>query len=123
MKEIVKIGTETFECTKVSTGINNITLTMPGSIDKLSEIYGAAKSSTSLTVSDSPDGMPYGIYDHLVFQSATIQTEYDDNNEAYDAVVITFHSPNETERKIAALEHSQAEQDEAIAEIMFGTIE
>lgn len=95
----------TYDAENVTTSSNSISF----SIDDTAEnLKGAFSSVTSLTVSDS-DGQVYGTYDHISFQSVT---EYTDG-----VVTVTMHIMSQTEIAIAELQATQAEQDEAIAEL------
>ena len=108
MEYITANGTK-YECQKVTTSTNSISFTMEGQeIDKISTAF---KDVTELTVS-SESGEVYGTYSNLVFESATV---FDDGT-----VAVTMHIPNETELRLSTIEDSQAEQDDMIAELMFG---
>lgn len=108
MEYITAYDTE-YECKKVTTGINTISFVMQG--QEIASMEVAFKGITELTVSGE-DKAIYGTYDHLSFESATV---YEDGS-----IKITMHIPDAEELRLAELEATQAEQDEAIAELMFG---
>lgn len=58
------------------------------------------------------DLKPYGVYSNLTFTSATV--------DADGLVTVVFHIAQPAELRLAALERSQAEQDDAIAELLGG---
>jgi hypothetical protein len=75
---------------------------------EITEIHNAFKDVTDLTISDS-DGNIYGEYSNLVYVSSTVDA---DGN-----VTIAMHIKSDIEIRLAVLEETQAEQDEAIAEL------
>ena len=54
----------------------------------------------------------HGVYSNLTFASATVDAE--------GLVTVVFHIAQPAELRLAALERSQAEQDDAIAELLGG---
>lgn len=114
MKEFVTANGRTFECTNVATGLNTITLTMENqNRDELETFF---RTVTGLTVSMEGEGEPHGVYTEpdYVLKYKSI-TSYEDGT-----VAVTMHMKDEEERRLDALEESQAEQDTVIAEIMYG---
>lgn len=109
MEYITANGIE-YECQTVTTGNNSIYFTMKG--QAISSIEAAFKGVTELTVCGEPGGEAYGVYNHLSFESATV---YEDGS-----IQVTMHIPDAMELRLAALEATQVEQDEAIAGLMFG---
>jgi hypothetical protein len=109
MEYITANGTE-YECPTVSTSTNGISFTINGDV---SEIAASFKQVTELTVSGD-DKEVYGVYDNLYFSSATVDS---------DGIVTVFMViKSSTEQRIEQLETTQEEQDELIAEIMFGEV-
>lgn len=104
--EIIKSNGVSYDATNVTTGLHSISFTVA---DKTAEEMKVAfKSSTELTVSGE-DGEVYGTYENLVYESVT--------EDAEGMVTVTMHIMTRTELQIAQLQTSQAEQDEAIAEL------
>lgn len=108
MEYITANGTE-FKCQKVTTGNDTISFTMEGY--EIAEVKAAFEDVSELSVSGE-DKLIYGTYEHLSFELATV---YKDGS-----IMVTMHIPDATELRLMALEGTQAEQDEAIAALMFG---
>ena len=71
------------------------------------------KDVTKLSVCDDNDNTSvYGTYSNLVFRSVTV---HDDNT-----ITVVMYIPSDSELRLSALEASQAEQDEILAEILYG---
>ena len=104
--EIINVNGVSYNAENVTTSLNSISFTVSDTtIDILKESF---LSATSLSVSDG-EGNVYGTYDNISFESIT---EYGDKT-----VMITMHILTATEIAIKQLQVSQAEQDEAIAEL------
>lgn len=110
-KEYVIIDNTNYEAI-VMTEIDSIAFTT--SDISISDAVEKFSNVTELKVAGE-DLKPYGIYKNLIFTSATI----DSNN----LVTIKFHIVNDLEQRIAKLETTQAEQDIAISELVFGGAE
>lgn len=110
-KEYVIIDNTSYEAI-VMTEIDSIAFTT--SDVSISDAVKKFSNVTELEVAGE-DLKPYGIYKNLTFTSATI----DSNN----LVTIKFHIVNDLEQRIAKLETTQAEQDIAISELVFGGAE
>lgn len=108
MEYITANGTE-YKCKSVATGIDCISFIMEG--QDISNIEAAFKGVTELTVSGE-DRAVYGSYEHLSFESATV---YENKS-----ISVTMHIQSDMEIRMAELEATQADQDEAIAELMYG---
>ena len=108
MEYITANGTK-YECQNVTTSTNSISFTMEG--QEIDTISTAFKDVTELKVSNESEEV-YGTYSNLMFESATV---YKDGS-----ITVVMHIPSATEVRLKSLESSQAEQDELIAEIMFG---
>lgn len=107
--EYITVNDTQYECQKIVTSTNSISFTLVGQeIGAISETF---KDVTELTVSNETAGV-YGTYSYLTFQSATV---YEDGS-----ITVVMHIPSEEELRLAALETSQAEQDEIIAELIYG---
>lgn len=106
--EIIKVNGVNYDTTNVSTSANSIAFTVTdGDITSLKNIF---KEVTTLSVADSetPDEI-YGEYDNLSFESISEDSEGN--------VTIVMHIPTALELAVAQLQSSQADQDEAIAEL------
>lgn len=109
MNEIITVSGVNYSATNVVTGTNTISFTLSELVaDEADAIFRNAKS---LTVGDETNAV-YGEYPDVEFQSLTIGADED--------VTVTMHILTETEKQIRDLQTSQAEQDEAIAVMMFG---
>lgn len=104
--EIIKAKGVSYDAEKVTTSTNSISFTVR---DKTAEeMKTEFQDATELTVSDT-DGNEYGVYKNLSFESVT---EYADGT-----VTVTMHIPTALELEVKQLQVSQAEQDDAIAEL------
>ena len=118
MNEIITANGVKYTTQNVETKLNTISFTLQGLT--ADEAEAAFCDVTSLTVGTSEDiGITYGEYPNVTYESLTKDA---DNN-----ITITMHIPSKLELQIAELQElqaelqiSQAEQDEAIATIMFG---
>lgn len=109
MNEIITVGGTNYTTTKVSTGMDAISFTISGmTADEAYEIF---KNATSLEVGEA-EGAAYGLYPDVKFDQLTIYAD--------ESITVTMRIPTETEKQISALQISQAEQDEAIAELLYG---
>jgi uncharacterized Zn finger protein len=107
--EYIKAGGNEYAATSVTTSTNSISFTIEsGSINEIEEKF---RDITSLEVSGE-DKVTYGTYDDLTFESATV---FEDGS-----ISVTMHIPSETEKRLAELESTQVDQDEAIAELYGG---
>lgn len=109
MKEIITIGDVSYVVEKVGTGINTISFTIENPVPE--DIEAAFKDVKSLTVGNT-DGEVYGEYPDVEYESITIK--------ATGEIIVTMHILNETEKQIRDLQTTQAEQDEAIAQMLYG---
>lgn len=106
--EIIIVNGIKYDTTKILTSANSISFTLvDGDVTTLKNVF---KDITSLSVSDSetPDVI-YGEYENLSFES--ISEDVDGN------ITVTMHIPTALELAVAQLQSSQADQDEAIAEL------
>ena len=108
MEYITANGIE-YATKSVTTSINAISFKIEGKT--ANEAKTAFQPVTELTVSGE-DKVAYGIYNNLSFESVT---EYADGT-----VEVTMHIKSDAEVRLDALEQSQAEQDEVIAEMLGG---
>lgn len=115
MEYITANGTK-YECQTVTTSTNSISFTMEG--QEFEIINVAFQKVTELTVSNEHEET-YGTYSGITFESATVYAD--------GIIEVVMHIPSEIELRLAALEESnaelntsQAEQDEIIAELMYG---
>ena len=111
-KEYVIIGKENYKTESVVTGVDTIRFTLPDM--EITTTVEKFKGITDLTVSDE-ELKPYGVYSNLIFVSATVDAE--------GLVTIVFHIAQSAELRLAELEKTQIEQDEAIAEIIGGDLD
>lgn len=108
MKEFVTIGDESYVAKKTETGIDTISFTLECSA--VETVESAFKKAKSLTV--GTDREVYGEYPDVEYQSMTITAE--------EEIIVTMHILNNVEKQIRDLQTSQAEQDEAIAQALYG---
>ena len=106
--ESITVNGVKYNTAKISTSANSISFTLAdGDIITSKNVF---KDITALSVSDSetPDVI-YGEYENLSFES--ISEDVDGN------ITVTMHIPTALELAVAQLQSSQADQDEAIAEL------
>lgn len=106
--EIIIVNGTNYSAKNVTTTSKSIAVSLEGDA---AEIKSAFENATELTVS-SEDGEVYGEYTDLTFESIT---EYADST-----IVVTMHIPSPLELAVSQLQTSQAEQDEAIADLYGG---
>lgn len=111
MNEIITANGVKYTTQNLITGLNTISFMLQGlTVD---EAEAAFRNVTSLTVgTDETEDTVYGEYPNVTYESIT--------NDAEENITITMHIPSKMELQIAALQESQSEQDEAIAQLMFG---
>lgn len=109
MNEVITVGGVNYTATKVTTGINTISFTLSDLTAE--DVYAAFKNATSLEVGEAA-GASYGQYPDVRFDQMTIYAD--------DSITVTMRIPTEIEQQISALQVSQSEQDEAIAELLYG---
>lgn len=102
------VNNETTEVKSVTTTINGISfdiesITINDALNKYLDV-------TELSVANGE--IVHGIYENLLFASATVDAE--------GVVTINFHIKPDDEVRLEKLESTQTEQDEILAEIMFG---
>lgn len=107
--EYVIVDGTSYETESVSTGMDSISFALAGL--EIATAVEKFKPVTDLSVSDE-DLKPYGVYSNLTFVSATV--------DADGLVTVVFHIARPEELRLTALERSQAEQDDAIAELLGG---
>lgn len=107
--EYITVNEESFKTESVSTGTNSISFKLSGMT--VADAVKKFSSATELSVSGA-DLKAYGIYQNLVFTSATVDAE--------GIVMVVFYITSAEEVRISKLEQTQAEQDEVIAELMGG---
>ena len=107
--EYVIAGGTSYETDFVATGTDSISFALTGL--EIATAIEKFKPVTDLSVSGE-DLKPYGVYSNLTFTSATV--------DADGLVTVVFHIAQPAELRLAALERSQAEQDDAIAELLGG---
>ena len=109
MNEIITVNSVDYAAQNVTTGINTISFVLPELT--LEEAETVFKKAESLTVG-SEDNEVYGYYPNVKFESIS--------KDANGGITVTMHILTELELQIKELQVSQAEQDEAIAVLMFG---
>lgn len=107
--EYVIVGGTSYQTESISTGTDSISFALNGL--EIAAAVEKFKPVTDLSVSDE-DLKPYGVYSNLTFTSATV--------DADGLVTVVFRIARPEELRLAALEKSQAEQDDAIAELLGG---
>lgn len=108
MKEFITIGDKSFVTNKTQTTIDTISFTLECTTVEVVE--AVFKKAQSLTV--GTDKEVYGEYPDVEFQSMTIGAEGE--------ITVTMHILSKSEKQIRDLQTSQAEQDEAIAQMLYG---
>lgn len=108
MKEIITVNGVSYAAQNVTTGANSISFVLTDlSVEEAETVF---RNAESLTVGSEEE--VYGTYPNVSFESVT--KDVDGN------VSVTMHILTKTELQIKELQVSQAEQDEAIATLMFG---
>lgn len=107
--EIIKANGMEYSCKIVTTGVNSISFTVEE--QEITAIEAAFREVTDLEVMGT-DEVAYGTYENLVFESATVYEE--------GTVSVTMHIKTSDELWKESVEATQAEQDEAIAALMYG---
>lgn len=108
--EYVIVGGTSYETDFVATGTDSISFALTGL--EIATAVEKFKPVTDLSVVSGEDLKPYGVYSNLTFVSATV--------DADGLVTVVFHIARPEELRLTALERSQAEQDDAIAELLGG---
>ncbi len=108
MNEKIIVNGANYTAKNVLTGIDTISFTLTEPMDDPEAVFRETKS---LTVGDA-EGTAYGQYPDVEYESLTIGA---DGN-----VTITMHILTKTEKQIRELQVSQTEQDEVLAEILYG---
>ena len=103
--EIITVNGVAYTAQNVTTSSNSITFSMEGEVAEIKSVF---ENATELTVSNE-DGETYGEYTDLTFESITAYAD--------GSIVVTMHIPSKIELALSQLQTSQAEQDEAIAEL------
>lgn len=115
MNEIITANGVEYTAKNVTTGIHTISFTLAGPVD---DPEAAFRETKSLTVGDE-EGTDYGRYPDVEYEALTIAAD--------GSVTVTMHILTKTEKDIRELQASQAEfqvsqaeQDEVIAEMLYG---
>ena len=109
--EYINVNGKEYQCNAI-TSENSITLELgEGKITETVEQFG---NVTRLEI-DGEDKEVLGIYEDIKFKSATVTAEGN--------VMVTMDLQNDMVSRLSALETSQEEQDEAIAEIVGGDLD
>lgn len=109
--EYVIAAEDSYKTASVTTGLNSIAFTL--SDMPIADAVSKFASVTELDVSGA-DLQPYGVYRNLTFASAEV--------DAAGIVTVRFSITSDADVRLAALEQSQAEQDEVIAELIGGEL-
>lgn len=110
MNEIIKVNGVAYAAQNVTTGVNTIRIVLTElTVEEAEEVF---RSAESLTVGTEEE--VYGDYPNVSFEAVT--KDVDGN------VSVTMHILTKEEIQIKELQTSQAEQDEAIADL-YGGIE
>ncbi len=108
MNETITANGVSYTAKNVTTEINSISFTLANPVENPEAAFREVKS---LTVGDGQKNV-YGQYPDVEYESLTTAAD--------GSVTITMHILTKTEKQIKELQVSQAEQDEAIAAMMFG---
>ena len=112
MNEIITVCSKKYTATNVITGLHTISFTLSDlTADEVETVF---KSVESLTVSDDQNNV-YGEYPNVVYKSVT--------KDADGNVSVSMSILAQEQVQIKELQTSQAEQDEAIAELLYGGCE
>lgn len=127
MKEFVTANGRIFECSKVTTGADFITLTMENrdaddieaffrDVKGLTVSFGSGSGLSGYSEGGDQDPVleePHGVYEEPQFSlSFESVTKFEDGS-----VAVTMHIKNEIERRLDALEEGQELQNGAIDEL------
>lgn len=107
--EYIKIKENQYECETMNVSETSIAFKVKGK--EITEVIADVKDATELTVGDDNHEV-YGVYPEVTFESATIYAD--------ESIQVVMHIPTEVEKRLSNLEESQAEQDDSIAELMYG---
>ena len=108
MNEIITVNGVKYAAQNVTTGANSISFTLAElTVEEAEAVF---RNAESLTVGTEEE--VYGNYPHVSFESVSKDVD--------GIVTITMHIFTKEELQIKELQVSQAEQDEAIATLMFG---
>lgn len=107
--EYVIVDGTSYQTESVTTGTDSISFALNGL--EIATAVEKFKPVTDLSVSGE-DLKPYGVYSNLTFASAAVDVD--------GLVTVVFHIATKEEVRIKKLESTQAEQDIAISELMFG---
>lgn len=109
LTEIITADGIDYTVQNTSTGLNTISFV----VQKMTanEAETIFRNTVSLTV-NSEDGGVYGEYPDVKFESLAIGAD--------EGITVTMHILTEAEKQIRDFQISQAEQDEVIAELLYG---
>lgn len=107
--EYIKINENQYECEKISVSEYAVAFKLKGK--EITDVVTVVKNATSLTIGDETNKV-YGKYPDVKFESATVYAD--------ESIEVVMHIPSEVEKRLDSLDASQADQDESIAEIMYG---
>ena len=108
MNEIITVNGVKYAAQNVTTGANTISFALAELSAEEAEVV--FRNAESLTVGTEEE--TYGNYPHVSFESVSKDVD--------GIVTVTMHILTKEELQIKELQVSQAEQDEAIATLMFG---
>lgn len=109
MNEMITTGGVSYTAANVTTGTDTISFTLSDmTADKAHEVF---KNAESLEVGEE-EGAAYGLYPDVKFDHLTVYAD--------ESIIVTMRIPTEMEKQISNLQVSQAEQDEVIAELLYG---
>lgn len=109
MKELIMIGDVSYVVEKVETRVNTISFALENPFPE--DIEAVFKDVKSLKVGNT-DGEVYGDYPDVEYESLTIK--------ATGEIIVTMHILDKNEKQIRDLQESQADQDEVIANLLYG---
>lgn len=113
MKEFLTANNSTFECISVTTGLDCILITMSSENYDPDVTRNFFKTVTELTLTMEGETEPHGVYTEPDFSLAFKSIEeFEDGT-----FIIKMHIKNEIEKRLDALEASQALQDGAIIDL------
>lgn len=108
--EYINVNGKEYQC-NTTTSTNSISFELEN--EKIADVVEQFEGMTRVEVKGT-DKETIGIYENIKFMSATVTAE--------KKVIVTMDLQNDVNARLDALETSQAEQDEAIAEIIGGDL-
>lgn len=110
MNEILTANSEDYTVENVETGINTISFKIVSPVPN--DVEATFKNVTAFTIKNEEDNIVYGEYPYVEYESLTIQANGD--------IIVSMHILTQDQIHIRELQVSQLEQDEVIAQMVYG---